>query len=94
MMPERVFVRGIPEELWRALKAKASLEGMTVSEALRIAIGGYLTGSIARVAGTTDPWSGITAIGSSGSSDVSELHDHYLAEAGRPSPRTRAGRRR
>lgn len=84
-MPEKVFIRGIPDEMWRALKARASLEGITVSQAVQAAIRAYLSGtSRAADSGPTGVWGGITDVGGSGDKDVSERHDHYLAEANLP----------
>lgn len=78
-MPEKVFVRNIPDELWRAVKAKAALEGITVSEAVQRALKQYLggIGSSPPKRGTFD---GIIGLFASGQSDVSERHDYYLAE--------------
>jgi len=84
-MPDKVFVRNIPDDLWRALKAKASLEGKTLSQAIQEAVQSYLLGQANSKPGPgRDPWSGITAIGRSGKHDVSEKHDEYLAAAIHP----------
>ena len=79
-MPDKVFVRGIPDDLWRAIKARASLEGITLSEAVQAAIRTYLLGSSPAGSSAEDPWRGIIALGASGHSDVSVRHDHYLAQ--------------
>ena len=78
-MPEKVFIRSIPDEIWRALKARASLEGLTVSEAVQEALRRYLTGTIGPV--ESDVWAGITDIGGSGSPDGAEAHDRHVAAA-------------
>ncbi len=81
-MPDKVFIRGIPDDLWRAIKARASLEGITVSQAVQVAIRAYLSGVNPNASSrSSDPWRGIVALGASGRLDVSERHDHYLAEA-------------
>jgi hypothetical protein len=83
-MPEKIFVRGIPDDLWRAIKSRASLEGITVSQALQAAIRAYLAGaSQVESSSLPDPWKGMIAVGEGDRSDVSERHDHYLAEANR-----------
>ena len=82
-MPDKVFIRGIPDSMWRAFKARASLDGHTVSKAIQLAIRSYLDGPSVRIS-SDDPWKGITALGESGAEDVSERHDHYLAEANKP----------
>jgi len=82
-MPEKVFVRNIPDELWRAVKARASLEGITVSEAVQRALKQYLAG-VGRQRPYRGAYDGIIGLGASGLSDISERHDHYLAEE--PSP--------
>jgi len=87
-MPEKVFVRDIPDEVWRALKARASLDGMTLSQAVTSAIRGFLSGGGVRDV-PADPWGGITGLGEGDERDVSERHDHYLAEAIRPARRRR-----
>jgi plasmid stability protein len=78
-MPEKVFVRNIPDKLWRTFKARANLEGITVSQAVQQALRQYLAG-----AGGRGPYrgafDGIIGLGASGLSDVSERHDYYLAE--------------
>jgi hypothetical protein len=79
-MPEKVFVRGIPDDLWRAIKARASLEGITLSEAIQAAIRTYLSGEAPAGVSPEDPWRGLVALGASGHSDVSARHDHYLAK--------------
>jgi len=79
-MPEKVFIRNIPDDLWRALKARANLDGLTVSEAVQEAIQGFLAGH-GSARGTADPWGSIIGLGASGVADVAERHDHYLAEA-------------
>jgi plasmid stability protein len=75
---DKVFVRNIPDDLWRALKARAGMEGTTVSAALQQAIRAWLA---ADVPGVRDPFAGITGLGRGDRDDVSERHDRYLAEA-------------
>ena len=84
-MPDKVFIRGVPDELWRAFKARANLEGITVAEAVRQALRDYLGGPTSSAAGDpADCWSAITAVGGSGREDVSERHDHFIAKAVSP----------
>lgn len=87
-MPEKVFVRNVPDELWRAFKTRASLDGVTVSEAVQRALRQYLSGasSAEPVRGAFD---GIIGLFSGEAPDVSERHDHYLAEE--PAPYTTRG---
>ena len=81
-MPDKVFIRNVPDDLWRALKAKASLEGITLSSAVTEAVEAYLNGVSSRKGqNKTDPWKAITALGKSGKRNVAARHDHYLAEA-------------
>ncbi len=79
-MPDKVFIRNVPDDLWRAFKARASLEGLTLSQAIGIAIRGYLRGST-EADPNSDPFAGIVALGSSGYDDVSEHHDEHIAQA-------------
>jgi hypothetical protein len=78
-MAEKVFVRDIPDDLWRSLKAGASARGMTVSKAVSEAIREWLK------SGDVDKgefaYKTISDLGSSGVADVSAKHDRYLAEA-------------
>jgi hypothetical protein len=83
-MPEKVFIRGMPDELWRAIKARASLDGMSISRAVQEALRVYLSGlRLGTTGDASDPWRGIVGLGRGGASDVSERHDHYVAEARR-----------
>ena len=96
-MADKVFIRNVPDDLWRALKARASLDGKTVSEAVREAVQAYLAGPrLAEPA--ADAWDAITALGASGHEDTSEAHDEAIAqavldEAPRTGPAGRRGRR-
>ena len=89
-MPEKVFVRNIPDELWRAFKARASLDGITVSEAVQRALRQYLAGG-SGAEPVRGAFAGITGLFSDPAVDVSEQHDRYLAEE--PAP-YRTGKRR
>ncbi len=81
-MPEKVFIRGIPDELWRAVKARAALEGITISKAVSRAIRLYLAGfDTMKTSSSKDPWADISDLGKSGRSDISKNHDRYIAEA-------------
>ena len=80
-MPDKIFVRNISDELWRSVKAKAALEGITLSEAVEEALRYYLNHPQADGNVTQDAWMTLTNLGSSGISDVSEQHDKYIAEA-------------
>jgi plasmid stability protein len=92
-MPEKVFVRNIPDDLWRAVKARASLEGITVSEAVQRALSQYLAGGSApkKSRGFFD---GIIGLASGDEPDVSERHDYYLAEEPAPYGTQRKPRRK
>ena len=87
VMPDKVFIRNVPDQLWRAFKARASLDGLTMSQAIQIAIEGYLRGNAARGgAAEKDPFAGIVGLGASGDDDVSEHHDRYLSLVAEPPP--------
>jgi hypothetical protein len=78
-MAEKVFVRDIPDDLWRNLKAGASARGMTVSKAVAEAIREWLkSGDVDKGEFAYKP---ISDLGSSDLGDVAEKHDKYLAEA-------------
>jgi len=78
-MAEKVFVRNVPDKLWRSLKAGAAARGMTVSKAVRQALEAWIEKPDAEP--TRFRWRKITALGASGQTDVSERHDEYLARA-------------
>jgi plasmid stability protein len=78
-MPEKVFVRNIPDDLWRAVKARASLEGITVSEAVKRALSQYLAG-VRDSPAQRGAFDGIIGLFADDAPDVSERHDYYLAE--------------
>lgn len=84
-MPEKVFIRNVPDDLWRAIKARASLDGLTLSQAVQIAIRAYLNGDAFAV-NAGDPFAGIVGLGASGFDDVSENHDRHLARVAEPGP--------
>jgi hypothetical protein len=81
-MPDKIFVRNISDELWRSVKAKAALEGITLSEAVQEALHYYLNHQavIEKNAEKPNVWMNLTNLGRSGLSDVSEKHDKYIAE--------------
>lgn len=79
-MPDKVFIRNLPDDLWRALKSKASLDGITLSNAVREAVEAYVRGD-ASIQKADDPWKGIIAIGESGQEDTADRHDAALAQA-------------
>ena len=85
-MADKVFIRNIPDELWRKLKGHSALQGKTVSQAVREAIMLWLSRVEERDTREVN-WEGITGLGRSGMSDVSEEHDDYLSSF-------RLGRRR
>lgn len=80
-MPEKIFVRNISDDLWRSVKAKAALEGVTLSEAVQEALYYYLNHQTVSTKDTKKPsaWMNLTDLGRSGLSDVSENHDKYIA---------------
>jgi hypothetical protein len=78
-MAEKVFVRGIPDELWRSLKAGAAERGLTVSRAVAEAIRLWLAKGGGKAKGFA--YTGISNLGSGGPADVSENHDRYVADA-------------
>jgi hypothetical protein len=78
-MAEKVFVRDIPDDLWRSLKSGASARGMTVSKAVSEAIREWLKSP--DVDSGEFAYKPISDLGSSGIGDVSEKHDRYIAEA-------------
>lgn len=78
-MAEKVFVRDVPDELWRSLKAGAARRGITVSKAVSEAIRKWLSEEDTSEAGFE--WKGIANLGASGAGDVSEAHDRHMAVA-------------
>jgi len=78
-MAEKVFVRDVPDELWKSLKAGAARRGVTVSRAVTEAIRKWLREEGPEKKGF--PWRGITNLGVSGDTDISEAHDRALAAA-------------
>ena len=80
-MPEKIFVRNISNDLWRSVKAKAALEGITLSEAVQEALHYYLNNHTVdrKNAKKPDSWMSLTNLGRSGLSDVSVKHDKYIA---------------
>ncbi len=79
-MPDKVFVRNVPEDLWRGVKARAALEGKTVSAAVAEALRSWLERDEDGPEEAVD-WEGITALGRSGAADGSDRHDEILAAA-------------
>ena len=79
-MADKVFVRDIPDELWRSLKVSAAERKMTLSRAVAEAIRMW----IAKGEKTSGfRYAAVSNLGSSGLEDVSENHDRYIAGAGR-----------
>lgn len=78
-MAEKVFVRDIPDELWREFKAGAAKRGLTVSKAFSKAIRLWLKHDEEPEASVN--WEAISNLGASGESDIAENHDKHLAEA-------------
>ncbi|MBI4703945.1 MAG: hypothetical protein HY744_22785 [Deltaproteobacteria bacterium] len=79
-MASQVFVRNVPDDLWRIVKSHAAARGQTLSAAVVEALRAWLLSSAADVPAPPD-WNGISRLGHGGRGDVSERHDAYLAEA-------------
>jgi hypothetical protein len=92
-MPEKVFIRNVPDDLWRAVKARASLEGITISEAVQRALRGYLAG-VSGGDGSRDHWHGMIGLFGGDEPDVAEHHDLYLAEEPAPYRSVKKSRRK
>jgi plasmid stability protein len=79
VMPEKVFVRNVPDRLWRRLKAGAAGRGMTVSKAVAQALEAWLDRPDSEP--SRFAWQGITDLGATGETSVSERHDEHLARS-------------
>ncbi|MBM4386333.1 MAG: hypothetical protein FJ088_01260 [Deltaproteobacteria bacterium] len=79
-MKDKIFVRNISEDTWKNLKARAALNGCTISKALEDAIKLWLAKERQNKPRRID-WKKITGLYDGGYADASEKHDEYLAES-------------
>ncbi|MFQ5990713.1 MAG: ribbon-helix-helix protein, CopG family [Candidatus Methylomirabilales bacterium] len=79
-MKERTMIYLDAEEL-EALREEARAQRVSLAELLRRAVKQYLDRHHAGPPPNPEAYLKIVALGASGRADISERHDHYLAEA-------------